>query len=214
MVVIPAGKAMIGSPLGESGRQTFEAAPHPVEIAKPFAMGHYDVTFAQWDACFAEGACGRRHLGDLEFGRGARPAMFMNWNEVEAFAQHPLVSVGAHSLTHRRLALWPEENARDEMVRSKAILESRLARSVNSFCYPVGDSSSAGAREFRLAREAGFTSAVTTRPGMLFREHAEHMTALPRVSLNGLWQDRGYLDVLLSGAPFAIWNRGRRLNVA
>ena len=31
---------------------------------------------------------------------------------------------------------------------------------------------------------------------------------------NGLWQDAGYLEVLLSGAPFAIWNRGRRVNVA
>lgn len=140
--------------------------------------------------------------------------LFMNWSEVEAFARHPLVSVGAHSLTHRRLALWPELSAREEMVRSKAMLEARLGRPVTSFCYPVGDPTSAGAREFALAREAGFTSAVTTRPGMLFKEHAEHMTALPRVSLNGLWQDRGYLDVLLSGAPFAIWNRGRRLNVA
>ena len=85
MVVIPAGKAMIGSPLGESGRQTFEAAPHPVEIGKPFALGRYAVTFAQWDACFAEGACGRRHLGDLDFGRGRRPALFVNWNEAQLF---------------------------------------------------------------------------------------------------------------------------------
>ncbi len=56
MVVVPAGAAMLGSPLGESGRQTFEAAPHPVEIGKPFAVGRYAVTFAQWDACYAEGA--------------------------------------------------------------------------------------------------------------------------------------------------------------
>ncbi len=55
---------------------------------------------------------------------------------------------------------------------------------------------------------------MTTRPGMLFPEHAAHPTALPRVSLNGLWQDEAYLEVLLSGAPFALWNRGRRLNVA
>ena len=83
-----------------------------------------------------------------------------------------------------------------------------------SFAYPVGDPTSAGAREFALAREAGYEIAVTTRPGMLFPEHAAHLLALPRVSLNGLWQDLGYLDVLLTGAPFRLWNRGRRLNVA
>jgi hypothetical protein len=49
---------------------------------------------------------------------------------------------------------------------------------------------------------------------MLFSEHAAHLHALPRVSLNGLWQDLDYLDVLISGAPFVLWNRGRRLNVA
>ena len=158
-------------------------------------------------------------VGELADGAGvtskalAEP-LFMNWDEVAAFARHPLVNVGAHSLTHRRLALWPEEAAREEMTRSKAILEARLGRPVTSFAYPVGDPTSAGAREFALAREAGFHTAVTTRPGMLFPEHAGHLTALPRVSLNGLWQDRGYLEVLLSGAPFAIWNRGRRLNVA
>ena len=100
------------------------------------------------------------------------------------------------------------------MAGSRADLEQGLQREVRTFAYPVGDPTSAGAREFSLASELGFDAAVTTRPGMLFAVHAGHVTALPRVSLNGLWQDAGHLDVLLTGAPFAIWNRGRRLNVA
>ena len=55
---------------------------------------------------------------------------------------------------------------------------------------------------------------MTTRPGMVFTEHSEHLMALPRLSVNGNWQDRRYLEVLLTGAPFALWNRGRKLNVA
>jgi formylglycine-generating enzyme required for sulfatase activity len=85
MVVVPAGVAMLGSPLGESGRQTFEAAPHPVEIGKPFAVGRYAVTFAQWDACYAEGGCGHRRLGDLDFGRGNHPAIFATWAEAQLY---------------------------------------------------------------------------------------------------------------------------------
>jgi peptidoglycan/xylan/chitin deacetylase (PgdA/CDA1 family) len=139
---------------------------------------------------------------------------FMDWDEVVDFARRPLVGVGAHSRSHRRLAQWPLAEAREEMAGSKAALEARVGRAVESFAYPVGDPTSAGPREFGLAREVGFQCAVTTRPGMLFPEHAGHLTALPRVSLNGLWQDAGHLEVLLSGAPFALWNQGRRVNVA
>jgi peptidoglycan/xylan/chitin deacetylase (PgdA/CDA1 family) len=65
-----------------------------------------------------------------------------------------------------------------------------------------------------MAQELGFASAVTTRPGMLFPAHRDHVWALPRLSLNGNWQSLESLDVLLSGVPFALWNKGRRLNVA
>jgi peptidoglycan/xylan/chitin deacetylase (PgdA/CDA1 family) len=140
-------------------------------------------------------------------------ALFMNWKEVAAFARHRLVAVGAHSMTHRMLAKSPEWLAREEMAGSKATLESRLDLDVAAFAYPVGDASSAGPREFELARRVGFSCAVTTRPGMLFAEHAGHLTALPRVSVNGLWQNAAALEVLLSGAPFLLWNRGRRVNV-
>ncbi|MGD0640550.1 MAG: SUMF1/EgtB/PvdO family nonheme iron enzyme [Roseiarcus sp.] len=85
MVVIPAGKAMLGSPLGESGRQTNEMAPHEVDIDKPLAVGRYAVTFDEWDACFAEGGCGHRTLGDLDFGRGRRPVIFATWNEAQLY---------------------------------------------------------------------------------------------------------------------------------
>ena len=146
--------------------------------------------------------------------RAARMDEFLDWDETRALSRHPLIEIGGHSLTHRRLAQWPEALAREELAGCKSELEARLGVEIESFAYPVGDPTSAGAREFRLAREAGYRIAVTTRPGMLFQEHAAHPHALPRVSLNGLWQNLDYLDVLLTGAPFRLWNRGRRLNVA
>ncbi len=143
-----------------------------------------------------------------------RQNLFLGWSEIAALAAHPLLSVGAHGLTHIRLAQWPEDVARREIMGSKVALEGRLGRQVAAFCYPVGDPTSAGAREFAICRESGFALGVTTRPGMLFAEHASHLHALPRVSLNGLWQDLRSFDALMSGAPFWMWNRGRRLNVA
>ncbi|HLH50315.1 MAG TPA: polysaccharide deacetylase family protein [Roseiarcus sp.] len=137
-----------------------------------------------------------------------------DWAELAELARHPLATIGAHTVHHRMLAKWPHDVARDEMAASKAELESALGCEIRHFAYPVGDPTSAGRREFALARELGFASAVTTRPGMLFDEHRGHENALPRLSISGAWQDIGYLEVLLSGAPFALWNRGRRLNVA
>jgi peptidoglycan/xylan/chitin deacetylase (PgdA/CDA1 family) len=141
-------------------------------------------------------------------------ALCMDWAEIAELSRHPLATIGAHTVNHRMLAKWSEKDARDEITGSKAAIEGRLDKPVRHFAYPVGDPTSAGQREFAMAREIGFASAVTTRPGMIFDDHQDHAMALPRLSINGGWQDVGYVEVLLSGAPFALWNRGRRLNVA
>jgi peptidoglycan/xylan/chitin deacetylase (PgdA/CDA1 family) len=65
-----------------------------------------------------------------------------------------------------------------------------------------------------LAKAAGFKTAVTTRPGMIFPESAGHMTALQRISLNGNFQDERILPVLTSGAATAMWNGFRRVDAA
>ena len=158
-------------------------------------------------------------VGDLAARQGVDggaivAALCMDWPEIAALARHPLATIGAHTISHKMLAKWPADVARQEMQGSKQRIEEKLGAPVRHFAYPVGDPTSAGAREFALARELGFASAVTTRPGMIFPAHGEHLTALPRVSVNGNWQDGGYFEVLMSGAPFALWNRGRRVNVA
>ncbi len=138
----------------------------------------------------------------------------LSWEELAALARDPAVTIGAHTLSHPRLATLPEAEARREIVEARAHLERRLGVPVRHLSYPVGDPGSAGAREFRLAREAGFATAVTMRPGHLFPGHAAHPHALPRVSVNGCFQTPAALTALLSGVPFLAWNRGRRLSVA
>ncbi|HEY8567403.1 MAG TPA: polysaccharide deacetylase family protein [Beijerinckiaceae bacterium] len=138
----------------------------------------------------------------------------LDWDEVAQLAAEPGVTIGAHTLTHRMLAKHPEAAARDEIASSRRILAERLGRPIRHFAYPVGDPTSAGPRDFALAAEAGFATACTTRPGHLFPEHRDHLHALPRVSINGHHQTDAALDALLSGLPFLLWNRGRRLNVA
>ncbi|MFV0280377.1 MAG: polysaccharide deacetylase family protein [Rhodoblastus sp.] len=137
----------------------------------------------------------------------------LNWAGLRKLANHPLATIGAHSVSHPMLAKHDLDFAEREIVESKAIIEREIGREVKHFAYPVGDPGSAGAREFLAARRAGFASAATTRPGMIFPEHAGHLTALPRLSVNGRHQSLAALDILLSGAPFMLWNRGRKLSV-
>jgi len=142
------------------------------------------------------------------------PELCMSYDELKSFADDPLVSLGAHSVTHCNLAGQSPEVASQEMAVSRARIENAVQRPVVHLAYPYGDRLAAGPREFALAKAAGFKTAVTTRPGMLFPENAGYLTALPRVSLNGNYQDERILPVLTSGAATAMWNGFRRIDAA
>ena len=139
----------------------------------------------------------------------------MDWSEIGVLAADPLVTIGAHTVNHNMLMKMPDESAvRTEMEMSRSVLQAALGKRPEHLAYPVGDPTSAGPREFRIAAELGFKTAVTTRPGVLFKAHRDHLTALPRISVNGDFQRQRYLDVLMSGAATAVWNGFRRVNAA
>jgi peptidoglycan/xylan/chitin deacetylase (PgdA/CDA1 family) len=139
----------------------------------------------------------------------------MDWAELGELAADPLCTIGAHTVNHKMLMKVADEGAvRAEMDMSRSVLEAALGRRPQHLAYPVGDPTSAGAREFRIAAELGFKTALTTRPGVLFRGHRDHLTALPRISINGEYQQPRYLKVLMSGAATAMWNGFRRINAA
>jgi formylglycine-generating enzyme required for sulfatase activity len=79
MIVVPAGRFVMGSPATEADRTASEGPQHEVTIAKPFAVSRTEVTFAQWDACVAAGAC--RNVSDNAWGRGDRPVINVGWND-------------------------------------------------------------------------------------------------------------------------------------
>jgi len=139
----------------------------------------------------------------------------MSWEEIGQLAADPLCTIGAHTVNHPILKKLPNDAAvRAEIEMSRSVLEAALGKRPRHLAYPVGDATSAGPREFRIAAELGFKTAVTTRPGVLFKEHRDHLTALPRISVNGEFQRQRYLKVLMSGAATAMWNGFRRVNAA
>jgi formylglycine-generating enzyme required for sulfatase activity len=79
MVVLPAGSFTMGSNDYDS-----EMPPHTVTIQRPFAVGKFEVTFAEWDACVADGGC-RHRPGDQGWGRGRRPVIYVSWNDAKEY---------------------------------------------------------------------------------------------------------------------------------
>jgi len=133
----------------------------------------------------------------------------LDWAGIEAMSRHELCTIGVHTLTHPRLGKVGEAQMRRELADSRASIEAHIGKPAVHLAYPVGNPVAAGVREFQAAADLGFKSAVTTRPGMIFPAHDARHTALPRLSINGNWQSLDVVEILLSGVPFALWNRGR-----
>ncbi|MFX9054234.1 SUMF1/EgtB/PvdO family nonheme iron enzyme, partial [Acinetobacter baumannii] len=70
----------MGAPANEEGRELHEGPQHTVNIRKPFAVGRFAVTFAEWDACVADGGC-KTKPGDEGWGRDQRPVVNVSWDD-------------------------------------------------------------------------------------------------------------------------------------
>jgi formylglycine-generating enzyme required for sulfatase activity len=82
MVVVPAGKFMMGSADGSAN----EKPVHEVAIPRPFAVGKYEVTFAEWEACVAVGGCmSNKSPDDNGWGKGRRPVINVSWNDAKEY---------------------------------------------------------------------------------------------------------------------------------
>lgn len=124
-----------------------------------------------------------------------------------AARSEPLLEIGGHTTTHARLASLDEAAAADDIRRNKRQLEAIVDREVRHFAYPYGDEASCGTREFRLAKAAGFASAVTSRIGNLFPDHFQHRWCLPRLRFLGPCENLGFMESQRSGAVTALATR-------
>jgi formylglycine-generating enzyme required for sulfatase activity len=92
MVVIGPGRFTMGSTPKERRKlgvmamfDKMEEPRHPVAVAKSFAVSRYAVTFAQWDACVADGGCGGYRPADAGWGRGRRPVINVSFADAQAY---------------------------------------------------------------------------------------------------------------------------------
>ena len=150
MVVVPAGEFMMGSPALEPSGDDDERPQHRVLLAKPFAVGRFAVTFAEWDACVADGGCKRYRPGDRGWGRGRQPVINLWWEDARAYVAWLSERTGR---TYRLLS----EAEREYVMRAAtttpfwwgATISTEHANYDGDFTYGWGPRANTGARRWR-----------------------------------------------------------------
>lgn len=150
------------------------------------------------------------HLHGIDLSNLCRD-LVMNWDEIRDLARDPIVTIGAHTRRHFAVAKLSAAEARLEIEEGVRRVEAELGRECRHFSFPYGDATSAGPRDFEIARELGLKTAVTTQKGLIHARHGKALTSLPRLSLNGDFQHPRYVKVMLTGAPFAIYNLAQKV---
>ncbi len=79
--IIPPGTYTMGT----DSRHKYERPAHTVTIDKAFAIGRFEVTFDEWQACLDDGACGTQIPDDHKWGRGTRPVINITWHDSKLY---------------------------------------------------------------------------------------------------------------------------------
>jgi peptidoglycan/xylan/chitin deacetylase (PgdA/CDA1 family) len=108
----------------------------------------------------------------------------LEWPQLREMARSKHIRIGSHSLSHFLMGRLDGDTLRDELQRSKHILEDRLGVSVSLFSYPFGVARyGAYSRASEEAvRQAGFRSSCTSEIGRI-RAGSGNPYLLPRISL-------------------------------
>ena len=138
----------------------------------------------------------------------------LGWNELAVLAADPLTTIGAHTVTHPILTSRRRRMPAPRWPTAPAFLPKSSGRCLSISPIRSAQRTPRRPASSRLPPDLDFKTGVTTRAGVLFADHARHLTALPRISVNGEFQRLRYLDVLLSGAPTALMNGFRRVVAA
>jgi peptidoglycan/xylan/chitin deacetylase (PgdA/CDA1 family) len=91
---------------------------------------------------------------------------YLAWSDLAFLAQSSPVVLGSHGLDHRSLGRLEPEEIREQVSRSRHLLEDRLGRRVTTLAYPFGTRRDYDERVKQLVREAGYQAACTSMNGV------------------------------------------------
>ena len=138
----------------------------------------------------------KRYSVDLA---GLSRAAAMTWEDIAELARDPLVTIGSATVNYPVLASLTDAAALREMTMGRAVLQAALGRDPLHFAYPFGNRGSFGRQHPLMAAEAGFASAVSAVPGVVWPQDRSNLHALPRIAWDGRRRSLRAMRVMLSG---------------
>lgn len=189
--------------------ETLRCAPSPLDL-RPLGAGLLELDDIDARAAVVEDLIRAwKHLPPAErraktaalveqAGIGVPESLMMSSDQVVNLARSGM-ALGAHTATHPILVNLEDAEAEREMRDSRRALETLAEHPVDLFAYPngrLGDDYSA--RHAEIAREVGFSLAVSTHPGVA--DAASDPFQLPRC---GPWPEPGWrFGLRVLGARF------------
>lgn len=108
----------------------------------------------------------------------------MSWEQVKDISQHPLCTIGGHTVSHLALNKLSDQEFREEIADGVAKLQSAIGKPIQHFAYPYGSPNEIGEREYKLISEFKFKTVFTAYGGCITESNMDQITHLPRVYLH------------------------------
>lgn len=105
----------------------------------------------------------------------------MSWEQVISLANHPLCTIGGHTISHPALSRLNIDEALHEICEGKKRIEQKTSQPVLYFAYPYGTPNEVGEREFQLTEGLGFDIAFCAHGGCITKDNKSKCCQLPRV---------------------------------
>lgn len=108
----------------------------------------------------------------------------MTWEQVKKLSNHPLCTIGGHTVSHCVLSQLSENEFRKEVGINLKTIETVIGKPVYHFAYPYGSPNEISEREYQLIGEFNLKSVFSSYGGCITNENKHHITHLPRVYLH------------------------------
>ncbi|MCU4173888.1 polysaccharide deacetylase family protein [Carboxylicivirga sp. N1Y90] len=133
---------------------------------------------------------------------GLNDELIMSWDQVKELSEHPLATIGAHTVNHLALRQLDEKEVVEEIKGSIKRLEEVIGDSVSYFAYPYGTKNEAGEKDFVIAEQCGLKMAFTTEKDNIFKKQVNELHSIPRLGINST-MTTAHIDMFVNGmTPF------------
>jgi peptidoglycan/xylan/chitin deacetylase (PgdA/CDA1 family) len=107
----------------------------------------------------------------------------LSWKDISILAQDPLVSIENHTVNHFSLAHLQAQDVRCEIEEAKTLILKKTGSITKHLAYPFGSRNEVNQATAEAVSELGYSTAVTTMPGNIFKECFNNRLLLPRYTI-------------------------------